>query len=876
LISNLEINGTLTSDQQKITKEQHHFYSSLYEEKLNHKDKAYMNSINNLFEGIQCPKLSETQKNFCDNSINETEILKNLKLLKNGKTPGTDGLPPEFYKFFWTDIKDFIKDSIIHAFSNNELSIEQKRGIITLIPKKTKNRLLLKNWRPISLLNTDYKIIAKILATRLQNVLPDIINEDQSGYLKNHFIGENIRLLEDVSVFTKQKKLSGIIFCIDFEKAFDSLNWNFLFNSLKIFNFGSTFISYIKTMYINIESTVINNGNSGPFFKLHRGVRQGCPLSAYLFILAMEIFAIKIRKDPTIKGIRISEDEIKISLLADDITLLLSDLKSMEGTLEILKYFRNCSGLKINIEKSCAKYIGTLSTCDYYPHGLSWIKTSPIETLGIAIVDNSDLNYKHNYAQRISNLKSLLNIWKQRSLSLKGKITVINTLALAPLIYVSSVTNTPKKAITEINNLIQNFIWNGSTSKIAQNTLIQQIDKGGLKLCHFETKIKALKITWVKRLISDSSHKWKFIPREYYQCKNLKTYFHSKHKLLSSDKIPDFYIEIHELFMKYFKEKPTNLKEILHESIWLNENITIKKKYLYLKSWENKGIIVIRDLFNEFGTLLSHAELVQKYNIKTTFLQTLQIQKSIPPSWIKYIKTHNSVLPNINHEPFIKLNDIIKPIQSVKCKELYWHIINKTEHQPSCISQWAKIYKINDRLDNNWKATFNQSFKVCRYTRIQSFQYKIITRTIATNSWLKQIKIKNDACCNFCSSDNDSIQHFFLLCSIVDQFWVSFDFWWYRATNRHILDYVDNRELQECLLLGFPGSNMVIDINTLNFCVIHAKYYIYLQKMNKCNNIDFYNFLNYLKAILDAEKYICETQNQPSKFDRFKLIYVLL
>ncbi len=145
-------------------------------------------------------------------------------------------------------------------------------------------------------------------------------------------------------------------------------------------------------------------------------------------------------------------------------TLSLQDLTSVKNILNTLAYFHKCSGLKINLDKSNTKYIGSLTDDDYFWHGLLWIKT-PLETLGISIVNNSDMNYKLNFQQRIATLKITLNIWKQRNLSIKGKITILNTLALAPLIYLSSVIETPIKAIQEINIAIQNFMWDVSTSK---------------------------------------------------------------------------------------------------------------------------------------------------------------------------------------------------------------------------------------------------------------------------------------------------------------------------------------------------------------------------------------------------------------------------
>ncbi len=162
-------------------------------------------------------------------------------------------------------------------------------------------------------------------------------------------------------------------------------------------------------MYSDIELTILNNGTTCKFFKLQRGVRQGCPLSTYLFITALENLPNKIRNDKSIKGIKIDRKEI--CLLADDITLILNDLNSVKNTIELVKMFSLCSRLKINIDKTQAKYIGTLLLCDYYPHGLSWIKT-PLETLGNTICDNEETSYKQNFQQRISNLKSILNIWK--------------------------------------------------------------------------------------------------------------------------------------------------------------------------------------------------------------------------------------------------------------------------------------------------------------------------------------------------------------------------------------------------------------------------------------------------------------------------------
>ena len=134
----------------------------------------------------------------------------------NDKSPGLDGLPIEFYKTFWPDIKDYFMNSVKLAKNKSELSLSQRQGIISLLPKKGKNSLLLKNWRPLSLLNQDYKIIAKVIATRIKKVLPKIIHRDQTGFLSERYIGENINRLLNIIDYAEKKKIKALLIFIDF------------------------------------------------------------------------------------------------------------------------------------------------------------------------------------------------------------------------------------------------------------------------------------------------------------------------------------------------------------------------------------------------------------------------------------------------------------------------------------------------------------------------------------------------------------------------------------------------------------------------------------------------------------------------------------
>ena len=188
-IYRLQTQAGIITGKHQVAQELKMFYSSLYKStvtnNIDNPHGAYLNQVN-------VPLLSENEKSGCEGKITETELLSAMKNMNNGKSPGYDGFPIEFYKVFWHDIKSPLLNSLNASFERGEMSDSQKSGIISLLPKKEKDTLFIKNWRPLTLLNCDYKLATKCIASRLKNVLPCIINEDQTGFLKGRYIGENI------------------------------------------------------------------------------------------------------------------------------------------------------------------------------------------------------------------------------------------------------------------------------------------------------------------------------------------------------------------------------------------------------------------------------------------------------------------------------------------------------------------------------------------------------------------------------------------------------------------------------------------------------------------------------------------------------------
>jgi hypothetical protein len=254
--------GTRTSSQDEILLKQKEFYSNLYTEKVAPNDSEKENAQNYfLHNNIKIEKLEDENKDDLDIPLTVDDFGNALKDMPNCKTPGSDGMPCEIIKFFWGKLKNIISKSLLYGTYNGELSIEQKRGILAVIPKKDKDVRYLKNWRPLTLLNTDYKILAKALAQRLQKVLDSLVSFDQSGGIKGRSTFSSIRSTLDIINQVKDDKSEGTLIFVDFEKAFDSVSWSYIYDCLEAMNLGKYFINSIKTLYKNSTSAVTNNGH---------------------------------------------------------------------------------------------------------------------------------------------------------------------------------------------------------------------------------------------------------------------------------------------------------------------------------------------------------------------------------------------------------------------------------------------------------------------------------------------------------------------------------------------------------------------------------------------------------------------------------------
>ena len=320
---------------------------------------------------------------------------------------------------------------------------------------KKNDPLSLDNYRPITLLNVDTKLIAYSLAQRIKPVLSKIIHDNQNGYIKNRYIGFNIRQIQDLIDYSEKFNIAGALLFLDFSKAFDSLEWVFMYETLQKFGFPESFINWVKTLYTDIKGCMMNNGWISSTYTIQRGIRQGCPLSSLIFVLAVEILACRIRQETNIKGFQLKLDStthsLKISQLADDTTLFLASRQEVSLALNLIEIYGTLSGLKLNRSKTEGIWLGKLKHSKDKFENVNWTRR-PIKSLGIYFGTNKSECYKLNTEKILEKSEKSLKSWKMRNLTIIGRITIVKSLILPNITYLASVSVIEKEFIQNLKD----------------------------------------------------------------------------------------------------------------------------------------------------------------------------------------------------------------------------------------------------------------------------------------------------------------------------------------------------------------------------------------------------------------------------------------
>ena len=582
-------------------------------------------------------------------------------------------------------------------------------------------------------MNVTYKLASAVISNRLKTVLDKVIHENQKGFIAGRFLGENVRLIYDILFESKKQNIPGLLLSIDFEKAFDTVSWKFISKVLDYFNFGRSIKTWISLFQNGAESCILQNGFMSDFFYLKRGCRQGDPISPYIFILCAEILGKMIRNNKDIKGIHINNKEFKLSQYADDTQLLLDGSEiSLKEALRTLKQYYIMSGLKINVDKTRALWIGSLSNsektlCDEYP--LDWSQ-EPLKALGVVfsplVFNIWDLNSK----EVLLKVKNILNQWSRRKLTLIGRITVIKSLALSKFVHLFiSLPAPPNELIKELEKMFYKFLWNSGPDRIKRRIIIKNIEYAGLRMVELRSFIKALKVSWLRRILQQSDTSgWKELASINFS--EIFSFGGVCAAKLSSNLQNPFWKDLMQGWSEFCEAVPVeNIKQILICPIWHNDRIG--NGQLFLRNWWDMGIRVINDLISEEGIFYSFEQLKAKYNIRGTFLDYQHVLNNISQVWkdqinmnrVFIVETKQNVVCNIYIQYLIK---------SKKGSRIFYDIlVGVNEYIP--LAKWQT--EMGAIGEEEWKM-YHRTLKLFHEIKLRDFQYKINNKILVTNSFL--------------------------------------------------------------------------------------------------------------------------------------------
>jgi len=815
---------TVITEQGDLLDECCRFYENLY-------TSQYIpdNDIDSYLSDISTPSLSEHDKTVCDEEITEHELLNAVKKLKNGKSPGIDGIVPEFYKEYWDEIKHLFICMVKEVFVKGELPPSLKKAVVTLVHKKG-SKDVLSNYRPICLNNYDYKIIAFVLSVRIQQVVTKVIHTDQSGYIKGRFIGQNAKLVHDVFDFCESNNVKGAIINLDFEKAYDRLEWNFLFKVLEKFNFGANFIKWIKILYSDPQIMIKNNGFLSKSLSISRGIRQGCPVSSLLFVIAIEIMAINIRCDNKIEGFEFNNEIHKISQYADDSTLLISNDVSIVFALQCINKFCIYSGMKLNVNKTEGIWLGPYRHNAEVFEGITFTR-NPVRCLGLYIGHDKEGCYRENWMSKINKIKNCMHIWKTRKLTVYGRIMIVKTLAVSMLVYNFTMLHVPDEIYKMLNKCIYEFIWN-KVDRIKRNTMINKLENGGLNMIDIESKANSLKAAWIPRLLVNkrlSSVLNMYLERENMSLEMLLNGNITKKCMFPKQFLPDFYSDCITSFNMCKTSKELNnmkVHDFCKQPIWCNRLFIHKDRSLLYKNWSKGGIRYVKDLYNEEGQFVNESYIIAKLAVKTNWMiEYLTVKKTIDRlstnfdmNLCKYVNIIEE-----KSECTVVIDNHIYNVKDLSSKMLYEFLINRKCVRPYLEKYWSKLFKI-DFIHSDWENIYMNSVHGIPCTKLKEFAYKMLHGLLVSREILYKWKKIDSPFCPFCK-EKENVRHIFYDCKRVKVIW------------QRIGDVLAIDIKWKNLVLGYAQNITIHRVRNVIFrSVLYAIFKVWIQSIENENN----------------------------------------
>ena len=427
-------------------------------------------------------------------SLDELEAV--LRRMRKKTVPGIDGLPVEFYVVFWDVLGPIILEVLTEVLHTGTMGESLATGVISLLYKKG-DRTDLGNWRPLTMLCVDYKLLAKVLAVRLSAALPHVVHVDQTCGVKGRSVRWNLQLVRDAIAWSEDRNLPLMAVALDQQKAFDRVHRGFMFRVLERMGFSQVFVGWLQILYAEVRSMVTVNGHLGKVFRVHSGVRQGCPLSPLLYILYIEPLGAAIRADQGIRGLLVPGSggtRVKLSQYADDTTLLLDSDECLIRSLRVIQDFGQVAGASLNFAKSSVKFFGRWRGRTDVPGGLAHCP-GPLKILGVHFETANCAT--SNWTERLAKVQRKLSLWKGRFLTFVGKVLVLKADVLPSLLYLAYVFPLPVSMRRPLMRLVFDFLWGGRYEYLSRARMMARIDAGGRDVPHLPLKLDCIFVSFL-------------------------------------------------------------------------------------------------------------------------------------------------------------------------------------------------------------------------------------------------------------------------------------------------------------------------------------------------------------------------------------------
>jgi len=477
-------------------------------------------------------KLLKLSRERLDKPFSKGEVATIMEGLASHKQAGPSRIPSGLFKMMSTTFAEPFADLINECQRTGKLPEHFLEGDISMLYKKG-DRCEPRNYRPITLLNSDYRVFTKVLAARMGTVVHEFVSECQKGFVPDTFIAEATTLMRGIEAYINDKPedRQGIMLFLDMEKAFDRVSYDFTLRGLKAIGFGKNFRKWVGMMY-NVKRPprrrMYVNGYYSEWFDIKSGVAQGCPLSPLLFLVVAQALKIALFSEKKLKGITINDEIYKVIQFADDTTIFMTDIKEMRAATTAINKWCAATGMRENVKKREGLAMGRYRTQDL-DHGVKWAPEGRWCTaLGVPL--GNDLNEDKWWSEKITAVRRIASQWLTlRRSRYFGRNLIVQGMYFGRLRYWLYSLHMSKRTIQIVQKDADILWWSrdpiledltddqGNATRnqkrvrrwVNKDTVIGPLKKGGLNNMDWATHVEAVRQQWVIRYLDPSESSWK-------------------------------------------------------------------------------------------------------------------------------------------------------------------------------------------------------------------------------------------------------------------------------------------------------------------------------------------------------------------------------